>query len=209
MLRRSRDLIFLMLFVVAAVALAFAGLSTGLLGLIFGLPLALFLPGYALTTAFLPAAMQSQPNRILYSMGLSLTVTILDGLLLNLTPAGFQPYSWAITLGAIAFFAALVGLARRWRESSEGYLQRLPRGAYRLTFSNLVVLMAAVTVLVGAYMVTRTSALHQEYPGFTQLWLLRAGSTDQKSVLVGVRNMEDAPVDYRVELTVGTTLVAE
>lgn len=210
MLRRSLDLIILMLYAIAAVALAFAGLSTGLPGLVLGLPLALFLPGYALTTAFLPAPMQEQPNRLLCSLGLSFAVTILIGLLLNLTPAGFQPYSWAITLGAVSFFAALVALARRWRESTQGINPRpLPRGSYRFTFGNAVILMAAGLVVVGAYMVTRTATLQQQYPGFTQLWLLRAGSTDQKSVLVGVRNMEDVPVNYRVELTVGTTLVAQ
>ena len=206
MFRRSLDLLLVLAFVVAAVALAIADRNAGVVGLLVGLPLMLFIPGYALTTAVLPEAAQSQPNKILYSLGISFTVTILAGLLLNLTPAGFQPWSWAITLGGVALVAALAGLARRWRERRQPILSSpLPA----LSFSDVIVLVAAVAVIVGAFMVTRTATLQQQYPGFTQLWLLRAGSTAQKSVLVGVRNLEHSSVDYNVEMVVGNTLVAQ
>lgn len=206
MFRRSLDLLLVLVFVVAAVALAITGRNVGAVGVIVGLPLALFVPGYALTTALLPDSLQGQPNKILYSLGISFALTILDGLLLNLTPAGFQSYSWAITLGGLSFVAALAGLARRGRERRQPVVSNpLPS----LSLSDVVVLMAAVGVIVGAYLVTRTATLQQQYPGFTQLWLLRAGPTTQKSVLVGVRNMEQSSVDYNVELVVGNTLVAQ
>ncbi len=209
MLRRSLDLLIVSAFAIVAVGLAFAGLSSDLPGLIFGLSLVLFIPGYALTSAFLPDSLQGQPMRLLCSLGLSLSVTILVGLLLNLTPAGFQPYSWAITLGAITLLAALLALARRWRDPIPALnVPHEPQGAYALTASSVIVLMMAAAILAGAYLVTRAAALEQPYPGFTQLWLLRAGPTDQKSLLVGVRNLEEQPVSYRLEMTVGGQLVA-
>ena len=107
-----------------------------------------------------------------------------------------------ITLLAVAGFAMLYSVAgghfRPWA---------LPQ-IIRFVLGFFVLVVAAV-ILGGAYMVTRSAALEQAYPGFTQLWVQRAGSAAQKSVLVGVRNMEDKSIDYRIEMTVGGQLVAQ
>ena len=69
------------------------------------LPLVILLPGYALTSALFARQTTELPIGLLLSVGLSLAITILEGLLLNLTPWGLQATSWALALGGTILIA--------------------------------------------------------------------------------------------------------
>src|SRR5438105_797407 len=70
-----------------------------IVGIVLALPLVFILPGYALTEVLFRKRSLGAPERLLFSIGLSLAIAILSGLILNLLPGGLQAISWALWLG--------------------------------------------------------------------------------------------------------------
>src|SRR5918997_6967724 len=106
---KAYDLYMVLVITVIAVILGLAGVNNVALGVLFGAPLVLFLPGYGLTAA-LENRQLSPPERLLFSVGLSLALTVLAGLVLSWTPWGLQRGSWAVLLGGMRLAATLVAL---------------------------------------------------------------------------------------------------
>ncbi len=189
------------------------------------LPLIFLLPGYALTSALFPGRDFGFVERILFSLGLSLLIVILGGLILNSTPFGLRTSSWAIFLGVITLGACAVALARRSRKpinpgvgatedlSEEtratgkgsvfggrgGILGGRPQEYAPTTFRQGLLLGLAALIVCGAVVMSIIGAEQQSFPGFTQLWILPAsGANAKNSVLVGVKNMEKTTMQYRL-----------
>src|SRR5258708_16677585 len=78
------------------------------------LPFLLVLPGYALTAALFPNQI-GLAERLLLTLALSISVTVVSGLLLNLTAWGLQGTTWIVWLGGITIAACMLALARRQR----------------------------------------------------------------------------------------------
>src|SRR5438876_5147113 len=137
------------------------------------LPLVLVLPGYALTSALLPAHSLGAAERLVFSLGLSLIIVILGGLALNWTPFGLNTGSWAVLLGGITLIASAVALVRRRGQniSASAWLRVVDVG---LNFRQGLLLGLAAIVVCGAVAVSYLGAARQPFPGFTQLWILPA-----------------------------------
>ena len=88
-----------LLVVLTALCAALAAVSSvGAVDIVFGLPLALFLPGAALVWAIDPWGRQVKgPERLMWSFGSSIGIVILGGLLLNLT-GGLTRQHWLILI---------------------------------------------------------------------------------------------------------------
>jgi uncharacterized membrane protein len=190
-----------------ALGLAFTGLNQGAVRVVFGLPLALFVPGYALTTAFLPSLAQAFPNRLMYALGVSLAVTILTGLLLNLTAEGLTGVLWTGVLGSVSLAAGVAALLRRWREMRDEDDIRQP--VFRLRPTHAAMLAAAALLIVGAVTITRTAAIGEAHPGFTQLWLTPFYPSSEQYLEIGLHNFENEPVEYRVQFRIGDHVIDE
>lgn len=195
----------------AAMALAVAAALATLLPesspprVLLALALVLALPGYALVAAAFPARTLGAAERALLTVGLSLSVGVLGGFALNLTPWGLTARSWAALLGAITLVAGAVGLTRR---------QRHPSGAasvvrWRLTLSDGLCFGLAALVIVLALGEAHTSAARQPSAGFTQLWLLPAGEAEQDAFRLGIKNMQASPTSYRLRVTAGGEALRE
>ncbi len=89
------DLAVVSLYALAASALAIFVGPTGAPALVIQAPVVLLLPGYALISAALPVTTLDRLERLTLSLGLSLAVTILGGLALNLV-AGLGTRSWSL-----------------------------------------------------------------------------------------------------------------
>ena len=90
------------------------GLSETMLRNILGLPLVLFLPGYALIAALFPAKSDLDGiERTALSFGLSIAVVPLIGLGLNYTPWGIRPLPILISLSAFTFIMCGLAYLRR------------------------------------------------------------------------------------------------
>src|SRR5690348_802524 len=77
-------------------------------GMVLALPLIFLLPGYVLLQVLLPRRQLDRSQRLAFSLGLSLVLAIIAGLVLNMFPAGLRATSWAIFLGLSTLGGALL-----------------------------------------------------------------------------------------------------
>jgi uncharacterized membrane protein len=181
-------------------SLALAGLLVALspspdwLRAVFLLPLALFLPGYALAANVFPAGGIGGAERCVYAVVLSIAVAAVGGLLIQV-PLNLSREVWALTLAGVTIAAAARGTLK------------LPRAAAGPDLSAAwprplaLVLLLAATGLAVVAVVSATNGLHEAQAKirFTSFWMLPA-STDGGMVSVGIRNHEGRRAHYRVEL---------
>ncbi|MCC4767980.1 DUF1616 domain-containing protein [Methanosarcina sp. DH1] len=190
---------------------------------ILGLPLVLFLPGYALIAALFPAKSDLDGiERVALSFGLSIAVVPLIGLGLNYTPWGIRTLPILISLSAftfimcglaylrrislpeneafnISFKAAALSLKGEIMETSDSKLDRA------LTVFLIISILLSIATL--AYVVVSP----KEGEHFTEFYLLGPeGKADNYTtnytlgqsgtVIVGVVNHEYRPVNYTMEI---------
>ncbi|KKG17787.1 hypothetical protein EO98_11660 [Methanosarcina sp. 2.H.T.1A.6] len=199
------------------------GLSETVLRNILGLPLVLFLPGYALIAALFPAKSDLDGiERTALSFGLSIAVVPLIGLGLNYTPWGIRILPILISLSLFTF--AMCGLA---------YLRRagLPEAdAFKVPFREMALALKAeilekpepgldralTVILVLSILLSVTTLFYvvitpKEGEHFTEFYLLGPeGMADNYptnytlgesgTVIVGVVNHEYRPVNYTMEV---------
>jgi hypothetical protein len=169
--------------------LGFAAIPAGVL-------LVFVLPGYALTEALRPelarhpwAAGTAGATRIAFTLGLSVALTVLLGLVLNVT-FGLTRTTWTIGLGAITISACLVALYRRGWD--------MPAlGSPHVSVGSLALFLVACCMAVAAMTADVTAANRIARPGFTQLWILPAGTN---TVQLGVASHETVAARYSLVL---------
>jgi uncharacterized membrane protein len=198
MYRRSSDLLIVAAVAIIGMAAALSGATNLVLGALVGLPLALALPGYALIAAGAPSGALGPAERLTFSVGGSIAVSVLGGFALDLTPWGLRPGSWALLLGGITLVACAVALLRRRPIALAPAAPRV-----RLRLRDIGLFGLAALVVVGAFVVAIDGAAQPPAQGFTQLWMLPADN----GVRIGVQNLESQAMRYEVELTVGGRVV--
>ena len=206
---RSVDIFAVVAITLVAAVLALLVPADIVLIRILTLPLVLVLPGYALTSALFPRRALGVPERLVFSLGLSLSIVILGGLALNWTPFGLRASSWAVLLSGITLGASAVALVRRRGQSmsAPGWLRV---GNVGLTFRWRLLLGLAGIMVCGAVAVSIIGAERQPYAGFTQLWILPAGGANaENAVRLGVSNMESTAMEYRLAVNVDGKVVKE
>jgi uncharacterized membrane protein len=202
---RSFDLIAVVLWACAGVAILVSGANMLVIQAIFALPLILFLPGYAFTAALFPASFGESPpestpsclnrvERMLLALGLSLALTALGGYVLNVLPSGLNRTSWAIALGSLTVLAAGVAYFRRPAISAGS------KGRLDLNARPIVMLVLALLLAFGALSIATSAAVNQAEPGFTQLWMLPSGRANSLALRLGVRSHERSTLQYRLEV---------
>jgi uncharacterized protein DUF1616 len=174
-----------------------------------GLLLVLLLPGYALSALVLPGRPPSIGPllwRAMWVAGLSLAVTVLAGLLLNLLPGGLTRTSWTISLTAVTL------LACAW-PSPQDQNEPLVMPVMRIAAGYAVAALAIAGTATGLAV---ASAGWQHSPGFAQLWLVPAGN-GQASLGVRsgyaraevfrlvLRRGQEAPLSWDFTLRAGQT----
>ena len=205
--RRSLDLVVVAGLAIAGLVAAFLVDLSPLIRAIFGVPLVLALPGYALTAALIPDRRAlGRTERTILGVGMSIVVTILVALGLNLLPAGITNQTVALSLATIILACAAVGAARRRRDSGQAGGPLDPAeadgpdegqaDASRRFGPELLALAAILTV--AAVFVAVLGTVRAPEPGFTQLWMLDGASPN--SIQVGIRNNEGQPLQYRLEI---------
>ncbi|HEY8601582.1 MAG TPA: DUF1616 domain-containing protein [Thermomicrobiales bacterium] len=198
----------------AAPALAFScfAVLVGSLSLAYGwraawiimaAPLVLALPGAALTGALFPRPVLTPAEQCLFSLGLSLGVVVLAGLVLNETPWGMRAVPWIVALGAIAIIAGLVAWLRR-----RSAITTPAATTEGLSFAQAAICGLAVLVVLGAGFITVRGAQRQTTTGFTQLWMLPT-TADATTLNIGVTNREPAETTtYRLEFEADRRVIA-
>lgn len=204
-MRRSIDMFLVIIITIAATISVFIVAPDTSFGRILTLPLVLVLPGYTLISALFPHPSFGIPERAVFSLGLSLVIVILGGLVLNLTPLGLRASSWSLLLSGIILSTSAITLFRRRGQNMSISVQS---GAVGITFYQGLLVGMAVLVLGAAITMSVIGAKNQPYPGFTQLWLLPAtGNHSKNTVRLGVNNLELSSTEYTLSLHVGGKVV--
>lgn len=190
--------------IIMAVILTGVGGST--VSTLLSLFLVFVLPGYALVKVLFPGNNLEFAERVVLTLGLSLAIAALGGLVLYWLPWKLQTRSWTIFLGSITFFASIIALLRHQ------HLKEPPPSFIKvnvsLTFNDgLLFVLAAVGVAI-AFILAYRGEVIQNSSDFTQLWII-PDEEAASSVLIGINNQAAEVVQYRLLIKVNGKVVEE
>jgi uncharacterized membrane protein len=173
---------------------------------IFAVPLVAVLPGYSLTAALFAGRQIDWARRFLLTIGLSLSVSIVAGVVLNLFPFGLRSWSWTGAL-VIVTCAGCVVAAERRRGESAGPASPPARSIPQVRVRDLGVVLAALVVFGGAIAYGRTPLAAKNASGYSAVWLLPGFHGDRTTVRVGVTSAEKQARTYRLILRKGSKVI--
>jgi hypothetical protein len=210
--RKWLDLALLCTLALAALALTLFGASSPALRLLLGLLLALVLPGYALTAALFPRRALGGAERVLFTLSLSLSTTILCGFVLNRTPWGLQPESWATILSTVVLGSSLIAFARRYLipASSAGETDDQPvqttqseatsRPRLSLSVGQGLLFGLAAAAIGGAVLLARGEAALRPAQDVVQLWMLPSDTAESPTLRIGLNSAGQAAGEFRLQI---------
>jgi uncharacterized membrane protein len=217
------DLVACYLWLAAALLCIYVPVLNGsFLRVLFGIPVVLFVPGYALIAALFPGIKDIDDiERVALSFGLSIAVVPLTGLVLNYTPWGIRLDPIVISLCLLTVGLCLVAQYRRARLtpeerftvpfrairqflSDEFFPKKSSRTDRILSIVLLIAIVAAVTTTVFVIVVPK------EGEKFTEFFILgeKGKAADypthlvvgqDASLFIGIDNHEYRNLNYNVE----------
>jgi uncharacterized membrane protein len=180
------------------IAVVGAGLATNWLHSVpwlsfFGIALTLFLPGYVLSLLLFPVL--AIEERLLISLGLSIVITGLSGLILNVTALGLNSITWGLWLAAFT----LVGAGWVWlrREAHAGdHGPSWPALAWpkKLPWRSLALAGFSLACVLLAFNLSNIFSNRLDTP-LTALWAAY-DPANARRLNIGVRNQEGRPMTY-------------
>jgi uncharacterized membrane protein len=193
--------------------------NTGALLVVLGLLFVIFFPGYTLLSALFPKRDDlGGVERLALSLGLSIAVVPLIGLILNYTPWGIKLYPILISVTLFIIVTSAVGWYRQRKLPASDrfgitFKASLPNWVdmskldKALSISLVVAIMAALGCL--GYVV----AMPKQGEKFTEFYILGLGGKaedypqqvilgDTVGIIVGVVNHEHQPASYQVGITI-------
>jgi len=171
------------------------------LGTILALPLIFVLPGYVLAEALFYRRKIAGSHRFVLTLGLSLVIVILSGLLLNLLAPGLQRMSWVICLSVWIVAGMLVVVVRR------GDIPGQPLRIRRLRLYEYVLCCLVLGGVIFALRYASEGVARQPHPGFTQLWMLPAEGSSC-AVRLGIHSFELNTVAYHLAVTANDVAIS-
>lgn len=196
-MREQRDLrLILALTVVCAVGSLITPL--GAVRVIFAVPLALILPGYAITAAVFGSHLPAWPERIPLTLGIGLASAALASLVLNYVPGGIQGLPWALLLVLIVLLACISAARRRGRR---GRRQPPSLPSMKPRPVTAVLGIGTVAMVVVALILAQATPENDHASGFTQLWIAPPKPTDV-STRIGITSEQQQTRAYRLVVKV-------
>lgn len=135
---------------------------------VFAAPLVLFLPGYAFVSALFPSMDISTVERVLLSLGTSIALTIMTGLILAGLRIPLAPESWTVSLAAITVAGVGAAYLRRFHRGIVGPRLSIARMPWIGALTVAVAALIAVNAVVGSSFIAR----EQESPAPEALWIV-------------------------------------
>jgi uncharacterized membrane protein len=187
--------------------------------IVLGLPFVLFFPGYILIAALYPRRSDLDGvERVALSLGLSLAVVPLIGLVLNYTPWGIRLTPILVSLALFIAMCSAAAVRQRMRHSAAerfaGDIRPLLQAAKSLPWVSLALALGVIGVLLFAGF--RFGVLGGSRVGetFSEFYVLGPGGKaegyprrlmvgEPSSVIVGVINHEGHMTRYRLEVQAG------
>ncbi|MDD3621642.1 MAG: DUF1616 domain-containing protein [Methanofollis sp.] len=219
-----KDIIFIALWTLATVAAIYIPVLHGtFVQAIFGLPMVIFIPGYALIAALFPNNDDIDGiERVALSFGLSIAVTPLIGLGLNYTPWGIRLEP---ILASLIIFTFVMLIIAHWRRALLPKDQR-----FVVPFKEMVIevktelfpeeqsdldralsVILILSILAAIVTTVYVIVVPKEGEHFTEFYILGTGGKaadyptsffagSEQSLIIGVGNHEYREVPYTVEV---------
>jgi hypothetical protein len=167
------------------------------LRMLLAVPLTLFLPGYAISTAIFARARIPRRQFLLFSVGLSLAVLALGALVLNYGPGGVRAWSWALLLFLVVLGFCRGAALRRPKRAPAPISWALPRP----NGVQVALLAGGGLAIVAAIALAFTPLSATNATGFTEAWIqpLDGGN----GVRIGVGSAERDDSSYRLVIGFG------
>jgi uncharacterized membrane protein len=186
----------------AATILCLAILAWGrfpLLDFAAALPLAFYLPGYAVMRA-LGVEFEGQLESLVLRMTLSLAIVIIAGLALNFSYSIERP-GWLAALGVIILSANVLDFATNRRGAANTSPSPATGPRHRFRAVEIVTLACALGFAAASFALSTVFVIRYHEFDYTELWVLP--KTDSPgTVVVGLHNAEGKAQNYLVELLV-------
>jgi uncharacterized membrane protein len=168
------------------------------------------LPGYALTAAAFGRHTPEPTQRCALTVGLSLAVSILGALALNLTSYGLRDRSWSVFVVALVWTACAV--AARQRSAGPPLAPDSDsRPRFHLRALDLLLVFVATGLTIAALTLAVTPLPAKNVQGYTALSMVRQQPPLDRSgptrVAIEVVSNELEPTTYHLEVRSGSTLV--
>jgi hypothetical protein len=169
----------------------------GALRVVFAVPLALILPGYAITAAAFRSRLPAWPERLPLTLGVSLACLALSSLVLNFVPGGLHGFSWALLLVLVVLLSCRAAARRRGpaRHEPPALSQLKPSRA------TLVLGLGALTMVAAALILAQLTFDNDRVSGYTQLWIAPPKSSED-SARIGVTSEQQLTRNYRLVIEV-------
>ena len=221
--RVALDLLIIDVLTVAFLIIVFTD-SISWLRVVVGFPILILFPGYLFIGALYPRKDSlGHINRIALSLGLSVAMVVLTGLMLNYLPWGIGLYSIIISISILILLLSVIAWYIRGRyrpDERYGFTVKLPSGNFINYFGSLsrvhlsLVVLAICSITGFAVFLSYTLAKPPEKPPFTEFYILGIGNRaddyplalqlgEEGAVIVGIVNHEHETTDYRIEITAG------
>ena len=213
------------LYVTAALILILSGIGLlgigGVVGLVSAILVVLFLPGYAVVAALFPAVDGiTWLQRITLSIGISLGVVPIAGLLSNYTPWGIRIGTVLVILSLVVLGACGVAYVRRQRLPFDRRLSlsieiTTPRWKGLSAVERSLVVALAIIVVIASASLAYSATVSRPPPGFTEFYILNATGMpanyptnltvgEKGKVIVVVANHEHESINYTLEFRLTT-----
>jgi len=147
--------------------------------------------------------------RGLMTIVLGITLMIVGGFVLNFTAWGLETRTWVFLVSAIIVFNSLIALLRKSSPASEIPSTSVQTWRLELNAGQFVLLILAVVVASASIMVARNGALNEANPKFSQLWMLADTTPNSNQAVLGIKNDEQQPFTYHLQIVQGTTVVQD
>jgi hypothetical protein len=169
------------------------------LQVVLAIPLALFLPGYAVTAATFARTPTDRPRLLVLSLGMSLSILALGSLVLNYVPGGIRAGSWALLLVLVTIAASRAAALRRPGARSAGKSFSPPRVG-RMEGGLLAVgIVAAVAAIALAFV-----PLGAEHAlGYTEMSIQPTENGGEAAALISVGSEEKQRTAYLLSVRSG------
>jgi uncharacterized membrane protein len=204
MLRRYADLAAAVGIALITAALVLTNSDLGILRAVFVLLLVCVVPGYLFLAILFPQQRPEMPAALCLVPVLSLSFTLVDGVILNLGKWGLSGDAFAWSLSISTLIGAVVAFFRRRRFVTEYVpLPRIGVNAWQAALFSL-----ALVIVVVAFITVRDGAA-KPVSSFTQLWLIPSSVDDITHLVLGVKNEETEPMTYRLVVMNGSQILNE
>jgi uncharacterized membrane protein len=216
-MRVNNRIILLTLVIITLLLLPAAAFSSGALQVILGLPVVLFIPGYVLLSALFPdKGSLSGVERIAFSIGLSIAIAVIIGVILHFTPWGIALYPLLISFTVFIIVVAFVA----WHRSLQSYEELgitinidLSRWREMAGLDKTLSLSLVIAVLIAMGSISYVIAVPKQQQLFTEFYILNTeGKAEDypKQVVLGkpveinisIVNHEDMVLSYMVDIRI-------